>query len=420
MVYFRPVSKNGEFGFDSLRESDNGLAEKYDTAYKDIIESGYNEKARVDLTPTRLKNQYEIIPMKFESEGDGTSVSNREYFVPYLTLFSEEYVTGEMKQQYENLFTEPKYEAELKVLLEIEEDIDRLEFDYKEEFFEIDKKVLTDKTKTAGLVVSADTSIKITCLKDLPNEMEICIYAYPKNCQQPFIERRLAGKIKVLQNDSKIRKEEKIVLVPVRTDVYGGGKATIGTFSDESQYKLHNMLYQSMIIPRIIFDKDNVILDLSKVGHYQKGGCYINKDGLFQAGEDNGGIAEMKILFLSDKKNIVEAKEDGTDTSIYKEYFTVFATILTNESRDVLGKVEQIGKRNVILFIDSNPDTIAHEVLHGLGLSHSHLDETPIFNKNIKYVYKKYKTTNIMSYATNKNYSWRWQWNIINPKISEK
>lgn len=420
IVYFRPVSKNGEFGFDWLRENDNGLCEKNDPAYKDIIESGYNDKGRRDLTPAeafeKLKNQYEIIPMKFGSKVDGASTSNREYFVPYLTLFSKEYVTGEMKQQYKNLFTEPKYEAELKVLLEIEEDVDRLEFDYNDSFFEIDKKVLKDKTKTAGLVVSADTSIKITCLKDLPIEMEICIYAYPKNCQQPLIERRLAGKIKVLQNDKKIRKEEKIVLVGVKTDIYGGRIVT-GQFSSEAKYKLYNILYQALIIPIIIEDKDKIILDLSTNKAFQKGGVYIKeakeKNSVFSAGENSESIKEMKKLFMSDPKNEIFKKED---------YFTIFSTELINERQNVGGKVEDINIRNAIMFADCNTPTAVHETLHGLGLYHTHREptETTIINQRKKYVYQRDTTTNVMSYSLNKKILWRWQWHIINPNISEK
>lgn len=429
MVYFRPVSKNGEFGFDWLRENDNGLAEKYDPAYKDIIESGYNEKARLDLTPTeafeRLKNQYEIIPMKFESEGDGASASNREYFVPYLTLFSEEYVTGEMKQQYENLFTEPKYEAELKVLLEIEEDIDRLEFDYKKDFFKIDKKILTDKTKTAGLVVSADTSIKITCLKDLPNEMEICIYAYPKNCQQPLIERRLAGKIKVLQNDRKIRKEEKIVLARVKQDVYNIGKKVNirGDFNPETIYKLYNVLYQALIIPIIVEDKNTIILDLSRNKDFQKGGIYITD------GEEDGGrfdVEEKKINGISKKaiKTMKEVFLDDPKNSSYKNenYFTVFSTQFINKDDKVIGKVEDINIRNAILFADCDSATAIHEILHGLGLYHTHREpeETTIIFKRKKYIYQRNMTTNVMSYSSNKKVLWRWQWCIINPNVLEK
>ncbi len=413
-VYFRPVSKHGEFGFDWLREADNGLAEKYDEAYKDIIESGYKD-GRSDLSSTeafeKLKHQYEIISMKSTSSEGGKQT---DYFVPYLTLFSKEFVNGEMKIKYKNLFTEPKYEAELKVLVDIEEDIEKLEFDYNKDYFEIDKKVLKDKTKTNGLVASADTAVKITCLKDLPNEMEICIYAYPKNCQQPLIERKLAGKIRVLQNDSKIRKEEKIVLVSV-IQGYLGKMPIRGEFPEEAKYKLHNALYQALVIPVIFEDKKKIILDLSKNKDFQKGGQYIYQDvnlgSLFSAGENSEGIKEMRKLFMNDPKNEIYRKDD---------YFTIFATRFTNKKSNVGGKVEDIGVRNAIMFADCDTTTAVHESLHGLGLFHTHRDNFPILTEKIKYLYKRDTTTNIMSYSSNKNTLWRWQWHIINPNISGK
>ncbi|WP_312398269.1 hypothetical protein [Chryseobacterium sp.] len=419
MVYFRPVSKHGEFGFDWLREDDNGLKDKNDTAYKDIIESGY-KNGRTDLTATeafeKLKTEYSVLHMQFPTtEGEETKPV-REYFVPYLTLFSKEYVTGEMKKKYKNLFTEPKYEAELKVLVEIEEEIDKLEFEYDKDFFDIDKKILKDKSKTNGLIPSADISVKITCLKDLPNDMEICIYAYPKECKLPLLERTLAGKIIILQNDERIRKEEKIVLVGVKISVYSEDIIT-GIFPEEAKYKLYNVLYQSLIIPCIIEDRKKIILDLSKNKDFQKGGLYIKKakgelqDSRFSAGENNEAIAEMKRLFMNDPKNEIYKTED---------YFTIFATSFTNINNNVGGKVEHIGIRNAILFADCSTSAAVHEVLHGLGLYHTHRDNYPTFDSKIKYLYQRDTTTNVMSYSLHQNILWRWQWHLINPNISEK
>lgn len=423
MVYFRPVSKHGEFGFDWLREDDNGLKDKNDTAYKDIIESGY-KNGRTDLTATeafeKLKTEYSVLHMQFPTtEGEETKPI-REYFVPYLTLFSKEYVTGEMKKKYKKLFTEPKYEAELKVLVEIEEEIDKLEFEYDKDFFDIDKKILKDKSKTNGLVPSADVSVKITCLKDLPNDMEICIYAYPKDCKLPLLERTLAGKIIVLQNDERIRKEEKIVLVSVISNIYNVGKIAdiAGDFPAEAEYKLYNSLYQAIIIPIVIKDEKKIILDISENKDFQKDGIYIkqaeeeeSKDYRFDAGKNNEAIGAMKKIFMNDPKNKIYKEED---------YFTIFATGFTNLRNNVGGKVEHIGIRNAIIFADCSTSAAVHEVLHGLGLYHTHRDNFPSFDSKIKYLYQRDTTTNVMSYSLHQNTLWRWQWRIINPNISEK
>ena len=50
------------------------------------------------------------------------------------------------------------------------------------------------------------------------------------------------------------------------------------------------------------------------------------------------------------------------------------------------------------------------------------VDKEPIIkDSKKKYVYKHKTTTNVMSYNQPRNYTtWRWQWSIINPNISEK
>ena len=50
------------------------------------------------------------------------------------------------------------------------------------------------------------------------------------------------------------------------------------------------------------------------------------------------------------------------------------------------------------------------------------VDTEPIIkDSKKKYVYKDKTTTNVMSYNQPRNYTtWRWQWSIINPNISEK
>lgn len=223
IVCFRPTSAwNGEFGFDWLREKDNGLAPADDPAYADIIEGGY-KNGTTDLTSgpmgtayTQLKTEYKNIPISRKPLSAGstatTTTPSVQYFVPYLSLFSKEFVDTLPA----TIINKPKYEADVKILLEIEEDIDRLEFEYDKTLFTIDKPILSDKTKTNGLVNGSDTSIKITCLKDLDNEKEINIYAYPK--KEPLkgkevensalkmlpdlkqlINRKLAGKIIVLK-----------------------------------------------------------------------------------------------------------------------------------------------------------------------------------------------------------------------------
>jgi len=418
-VYFRPIDTwNGEFGMDWLRENDNGLAPASDPAYSGIIEGGYKDGV-TDLTGgatgtayTHLKTQYEIIPIKKQPIAGSTAAPpDGEYFVSHLTLFPKDFVDALPA----TVATKPKYEADLKVLVEIEEDIDKLEFEFDNILFDIDKKILQDKTKTTGLTNSADVSVKITCKKDLDSDKEIKIYAYPKNSTQPLVDRKLAGKIIVLQNDSRIRKEEKFVLVKVFTDILGNGNITDGDFTLIDKQNFYYYCYQSLIIP--ILENSPNTLDLSDNVDFKSGGKYI--DRLNRLNEDEPGMfADVKKLFLEDKDAAGNLKNAKYTTG----YFTAFAMDVTTYDATP-GQIQDIGIRNLILFTPGRYDTtMAHETFHGLGLYHTHRDAgTVISENNRKYIYQKETTTNIMSYNTGIRKSlWRWQMHITNSNISER
>lgn len=70
---------------------------------------------------------------------------------------------------------------------------------------------------------------------------------------------------------------------------------------------------------------------------------------------------------------------------------------------------------------------LAHEILHGLGLYHTHKDADPIPNPKILCTFEKKATDNYISYRAiesdgvlqglPKQTLWRWQWKIANPNI---
>mgnify|MGYP000900219320 CR=1 FL=1 len=252
VVHFRPLDTwRGEFGFDWLRVND-GAALTKEKPYEEIIEGGYGNGI-VDLTRgatgtacLKLKTQYHQHCIKRK---DITN-TNTEYFVPYLSLFSKEFV-DKLATSPNRPVILPQYEAEIQLLIEIEENIDKLEFEYNKDIFKLDKNVLSNKTVTS---LTKGETIKITCLKDLDSDKEIKIYAYPKidssepemllgsesqaveeqdfyNKLESFLNRKLAGKIIILQNDSRVRKEKKFVLVPVMTNIHNiVGNDKIGSF----------------------------------------------------------------------------------------------------------------------------------------------------------------------------------------------
>lgn len=270
---------NGEFGFDWLREKDDGLNTEPD--YQNIIESG-DKDGKSNLykleSYEKLKREYDILPIARK-----TSVldSTTEYFVPYLTLFSKEFVDAMPVAR----LIKPSYKAELKILLDIEEDLGKLEFDYDDTLFELNTQILRQNTKTKGLEDIRST-IKIKCLKDLDSDKEINIYAYPNEAvtivfgavkNQDTDQRKLAVKIIVLKNDSTVRKEEKFVLVSVKsniTNISNKGNAA-GKFTLEEIINLYNALHQALIIPVI----ERTVLDLSVNKDFTTDCKYVDKYG---------------------------------------------------------------------------------------------------------------------------------------------
>ena len=468
VVYFRPLEDwRGEFGFDWLREVDNAQTSFIDSNsqqftdenYYMLLESGYGDGQRKDLTPNeayeKLKRQYLRHPINKEGM---TNMNEDEYYVPYLTLFPKSYVDTINPTPA----VSPMYQATLRMLGEITEDIDRLEFEYDETLFELDKKVLSNKSKIEDLEFLQET-ITITCKEELDSDKEIRLYAYPKRPAvtsytdkkgtrpsadlDQLVHRRLAGKIIVVKNDATVRKEEKFVLVKVMTDVCNQGVKERGGFNPEEKKAFYNTLHQALIIPKVEEyggENSEVYLDLSADRRFRRGGKYVEGDKLKTKFYTNQQRQIVKSEFL---KYVQEAFfNDPPENRVrYAGYFTVFAFGVGNPDTggETAGEFELLNRvviasaikffKNAALYAGRGNNAFCHEALHGLGLYHTHreqkdtingreVDTEPIIkDSKKKYVYKHKTTTNVMSYNQPRNYTtWRWQWSIINPNISEK
>ena len=435
-VEFRPDpdSYKGEFGFDWLRVKDGELP--VETPYKDIIVSGYCDGER-NLTPKeaydKLKEEYEHIPITFRKDEES------KYFVPYLNLYSKECVEG---MKVDEDVPKPCYEASLCVLVDINEDVDRLEFDYDKDIFEIDKPTLKDKGKTKSKVKSQDNKVKITCKKsfDDANKGIIRVFAYPKECAGKQMAdqvrlRSLAGKIKVGVNNSAAQRNVKFVLVRIRTKM--GEKAVQGGFIPEELkmlcYALHHMYLNPSFEQYVRGEQENVlrndkeeqhklILDLTDDPNLKLGGKYLDGENVVKippncknSGQEymNNSIANyLRMEFLKNYPN-------------YKNSFTIFsfANDAFENSKLLPGFCENIYasntfrfigfRKNIVLFGSRTLMTLAHEVLHGLALFHTHNDDNIIREPIIRYVYKEKETDNIMSYAPYRRSTWHWQWEIV-------
>ncbi|AWK04000.1 hypothetical protein HYN56_07050 [Flavobacterium crocinum] len=424
VVYFRPLlSWQGEYGFDWLREADNGLADPNDPAYAGIIDGGYRDglsdytSGATGTAYAHLKTEYENITITRKPMPAGTPapaiIPSSDYYVPYLTLFSEEFVN----LMPSSVVNKPKYEVELKVLVEIEEESEKLEFDFDNTLFTIDKITLQDKIKTTGLVNSADGTVKIKCLKDLTSDKEIRIYVYPKGSAtktppQQLMERKLAGKIVVLKNDSTVRIEEKIVLSAVKSNV--NGTVRIGAFTPSELTGLYNTLHQALIVPIIVEEKIN-ILDLSSNADFKSGGRYIDASNRLNMINLSTGdtikptFQEMRNLFLNNPANAIYKAEN---------YYTIFSSLMIANYPSAIGCVEDIGVHNAIMLLGRRDTTLPHEAIHGLGLNHTHKDSSPITETTRKYNFNIRTTTNVISYAPIRTTLWKWQWQIINANIA--
>ena len=440
-VEFRPDtdSYKGEFGFDWLRVKDGELSAE--TPYKNIIVGGYCDGER-NLTPKeaydKLKEEYEHIPITFRKDEES------KYFVPYLNLYSKECVEG---MKVDEDVPKPCYEASLRVVVDINEDVDRLEFDYDKDIFEIDKPTLKDKGKTKDKVKSQDDKVKITCKKSFDDETKgiIRVFAYPKECAGKQMAdqvrlRSLAGKIKVGVNDFKAQKEVKFALVCVKTQI--GSKTATGKFAPEHLDLLSNTLHQMYINPTFeqyvtdkqgyeLYDgaeKRRLSLDLTQSPYAEIIATYMVGDEIAKnpiprnpKDEENMTIQRyldenlanfLRLLFLQKYPQ-------------HSDCFTVFSFV-NNGMKDLLGFCELAAdtrtgkflhfKRNLVLFGNRLPTTLCHEALHGLGLSHTHFEEEIILESEKKYVFIKKTTDNIMSYSESRNTTWYWQWKIVRDK----
>ena len=490
VVHFRPLDTwRGEFGFDWFRD-ENDIFYGYPNEIDFLnVEGGYSETLRdrngrrrdMDRNEAydQLRTQYQRIPTK----GDNF-IMGIEYYVPYLSLFSKEFVdTLETLPNPPKVM--PKYEVNLQIIFGILKDIDRLEFDYDKKLFKIDKDVLSNNIATEGL--EKGETIKITCLKDLDSDKEIRIYAYPEietianeigTNGKPFpdidthlvakiyqfLNRKLAGKIIVLKNDSTARGEQKIVLVRVITDTLNTRSPKTGNFTPEERMSLYNTFYQALVIPIVEgeyddINKSSIFLDLSNNNEFKVRidartnrrikGAFVDNSGKLDVGwyevtgtrVTNNFMQNLQTLFFNDRDEDNNLKNEKYKTG----YFTIFSleesvtkdrllgrTDFSSEYNSRTRKIKFKGfRKNAIICnpIDRNKQTLSHEVLHGMGVFHIHREiddrgvviEPLIKYKNKKYIFPKGITTNIMAYYVIEAYSsWRWQWHIINPKISEK
>lgn len=405
------VAYNGEFGFDWIRVGDNG-----ELLYKDLIKGGYEAPTTIDSnsefeTPGEafkaLKERYEVIP---------TKILDSPYYVPYLKLFSESYVSG--SSIINSSPASPTF-ADLRVFVRIDEAVGKLEFDYDKTLFNIDKDILSD-TQVRPKSIGADKKIRIRCLKDFNENQQIRILAYPPGVTDKQYA-KIAGMINVEKNSALYTKELKFVFVLVSTNrtLRPSGRTT-GFVQNEEIAMFKNALSQCLINP----DFETKFMSVESVHDFNRGGAYF--DGIY-----------IKA-YASDIYTVLQQKF----TNLYPQYQNSYMVFVFNEEAKesngalLAGKAQPpIGTHSAIIYKGRKIFTLAHEVLHGLGLYHSHRDGE-IQSPDQAFVFPAYNdngsagldptndanevTDNYMSYnPSSRTSTWHWQFKTVQSNVSK-
>ncbi|MEP6747599.1 MAG: LysM peptidoglycan-binding domain-containing protein [Bacteroidota bacterium] len=411
MVHFRPKADwKGEYGFDWLRIKNDVLITETD--YDTAIEGGYNgTKAGMTKAQayTQLKTEYGKGANQFKTEVKDEA----EYFVPYLHLYPQAKPGDPPPAINPAPFLQrfPPFEAELRMRITVEDEEPLLiEFEYNKNLFKLNRNTIDEKAIARRK--NYNTTIKITCLEEFDTDQEIKVLAYPKTWKldDPI---PIAGKIIVGANSKRRRMSVKFVFVNVKTDVQKTGAPTTGSYAStpDSAREVDN-LYNTLF--QCFFDHETEVapdLDLSGNPDFKNDGKFAGPTGLLDHALGMKPVVRKLFLDVKDGAGmLINAKYKDT------KIFTVFSFNEPNE-RSVIGAIEDIGIRNLVLFSSRDATTLNHEVLHGFGLHHTHKDGD--FEKVRKYTYPNALTDsvnctdNVMSYNPIGLTTWNWQWEIL-------
>lgn len=361
-VFFRPT-KNwlGEFGFDWVRVEDSKL--QVDNSYNGIIgKYGVIYGSEPGAKFTADTNKYKSIL----GEYNFFSVYSGRYIVPNMTL-----TVGQT--------------ATLNTIIHVEEKPDKLHYAYNTDIFDI---IILKRFTTAKGINFDENSVSIKCKKSFSFPETIRIIATKNKLMQKV------GEIKILPNNSK--KKIDIVIIPVENNGF------IGHFIPNEQQILINALKQSYITPSIEPYKTPINVDSAWFNFWFKTGKKLDSSAIFSI------HSHLDKIFFKVKGNKTKY------SSYYRIYLLKGADIALN------GEADDIDSPNSSIVVFDRPtngrnkSTMAHELLHAMGLYHS-------FDNDSTYTFEIFKTDNIMDYTHQKRKNRfstnKFQWKKINPSI---
>ena len=421
----KKMKYQGQFGFDFFRKKNSVFKDEksfFDSLPLDKQTGYYSENGAYKQYKT-ARDQYEALCKEYKKHfiayrtqkaiTKGWESEESTYYIPYMTLYSKEYVDS-ITSEYK-----PVYEAYLSMIVEIEKDIDQWKFEYDTSLFKHSLETPLEIKKCQP--TKHGCNLKITCLKDFDTEQEIRVYAYPKGSNKKNILEReftkeLAGVIKVLPNSANHRKKVNILAVQLKTDVNdtNGNEVQRGKFYKDQIQRFHYMLNQAYIEPEIRLYKatdGSEYLDLTTNINFKSNTTYIDKNGSIIRNSPNRTNYQKLLDMLISK----EIKND--DIVIY-----FWGLIKPNSNGDTIPNSRRCFIFRNENFKDKLPnrskygDTAVHEALHSIGIDHTFWENDPP-NKYRKYYFQKISTCNTMDYSTERNYLYKWQWDLIRQEI---
>jgi hypothetical protein len=451
IVHFRPKSNwKGEFGFDWFRDGDADRDDRKN--YSDWVGKYYtkplidpataintNENqwyitdgARVNTenfktdpqidtannTLENLKESYGIYSYSMENN------AQKKYYAPIIALFAEDQQVLDYKS-----------EVELKLYLEYKDNDhkpDRLEFMMDNKIADASHPLITiDKAVIHKSDIGRATSIKLKCktATNFNTDKKIEVFAITINPDKTETKES-AGILKMFAPGKK--QTLNLVIVKVITPL---GK---GDFKPLIQ--LQRNLRQALIVLNII-EKDTsgneikIDVSASTLGFNTK--FSVVRDNITKTNFDEtieGATNTIDLMDFLDRR--LDLAYPNTYTNHYKLYFLDnYSDKKTNANGEVTGLTAGYsikGTSHAIMFQKHSEETIGHECLHGLGLSHS-------FYSKAKFTYKAMQTDNVMDYShrvqdpveTRRDADgniitrtpidrftlWQWQWQIVNDRV---
>lgn len=263
--------------------------------------------------------------------------------------------------------------------------------------------------------------IDIECVENFSQPKEIKAISIKKDTQTGENIETLSGKIKVMPNSRNNRKIKKIVLVNViKKDTMGLVKEGFDRFTKDDQKNIvRNILRQAFVDP--IFECVNLRVDnlsSSNISIFNKN--YLKNSGVLCCSDKITDRLETVDQFL--RKQLPATFQNTQYTCIFYLNFRLISKNTDGTTSNMKGYSNKTN-RNIIMGIDADDSTPAHEILHDLKLEHIFEYKSQLLGgrqiPKAKHCFKQSKTKSIMDYCKEERYfMYNWQAIIVNGAAS--